>query len=795
MVWLVTQTVTLADGSTEQVLVPQLYAVVREGDLSNTGALLSGSSVNLNLSGDLTNTGTIAGRSVVSVAADNINNLGGRITGHDVVAQAATDLNNIGGQISASNSLLASAGRDINVTSTTQSTQTATTSIDRVAGLYVTGANGTLVAAAARDMNLTAATISSAGTATLQAAGSLNLQALTQSQSINTTRDASNYTRMAQSQSVGTTVQASHNVTLSAGQDLTATAASINSTTGDTLLAAGNNVNLLAGSNSTSLATASYAKRSGMFGSGSTRMRNSGSSVEAVVNRLSGNNLSVIAGQNLTSYGTQFQAQNSLYVEGKDTSAFYAVSNATETQSSFESSSSFLGIKLESKAVNDSLQSSLALGSQLVSQNKIDVGVGNQASFSGADIQAPQISFTQTDPSKAGELILGGSINTTQTSHTEKNVSAGVWQEMSGHGSTVQTLNQTSLNGNVSFDSALKITAQIPDTKGGQALKSQINALLTQGNGVGLDYLNALAANPNVQWDKVALANEHWSYSQQGLTPAGAALLSIAVAAYAPGLGNSLTGSITSAAGASTAAALNAGFVALQAQAAVAMVNNGGDIGKTLSQLGSSDSIKGLLTTMVTAGALNSLDQALGFTNSTPTATGQTGAGSLGANGVATSQAANQFGQNLLKNITNNVAAAAIDAAISGKPFNADSLSKALSGALITAGMAAGANAIGDAAAAQNGQPAQIDTFTQKIAHAILGCAGGAAMAGNSNGCSAGAVGAVVGELTAEYAKDAKLSDANTLALAKVVSAAAGVLVGITWLRSMLRPLREKTPY
>jgi len=102
-----------------------------------------------------------------------------------------------------------------------------------VAGLYVTGANGvpgTLVAAAARDMNLTAATISSAGTATLQAASSLNLQALTQSQSINTTRDASNYIRMAQSQSVGTTVQASHNVTLSAGQDLTATAATINST-------------------------------------------------------------------------------------------------------------------------------------------------------------------------------------------------------------------------------------------------------------------------------------------------------------------------------------------------------------------------------------------------------------------------------------------------------------------------------------------------------------------------------------------------------------------------------------
>jgi len=103
MVWLVAQTVTLPDGSTEQVLVPQLYAVVREDDLTNTGTIM----------------GNMAGCSLVSVAADNIHNLGGRISGSDVTAQAATDLNNIGGQISAS--LLASAGRDINLKTTTRS--------------------------------------------------------------------------------------------------------------------------------------------------------------------------------------------------------------------------------------------------------------------------------------------------------------------------------------------------------------------------------------------------------------------------------------------------------------------------------------------------------------------------------------------------------------------------------------------------------------------------------------------------------------------------------------------------
>jgi filamentous hemagglutinin len=39
-------------------------------------------------------------------------------------------------------------------------------------------------------------------------------------------------------------------------------------------------------------------------------------------------------------------------------------------------------------------------------------------------------------------------------------------------------------------------------------------------------------------------------------------------------------------------------------------------------------------------------------------------------------------------------------------------------------------------------------------------------------------VGAVIGEMTAQYAKDAKLSDGQALALAKTLAAASGVLVG-----------------
>ena len=45
----------------------------------------------------------------------------------------------------------------------------------------------------------------------------------------------------------------------------------------------------------------------------------------------------------------------------------------------------------------------------------------------------------------------------------------------------------------------------------------------------------------------------------------------------------------------------------------------------------------------------------MGF-DSTQTAMDQMGTGSLANNGIATSPAANQFQQNLLKNVTNNLA-------------------------------------------------------------------------------------------------------------------------------------------
>ncbi|MDB5821242.1 MAG: hypothetical protein JWQ11_4882, partial [Rhizobacter sp.] len=143
IVWLVEQTVTLPDGSTQRVLVPQVYVRVKSGDLDGSGALLAGQSLELNLTGQLDNTnGKIGSRTVTAITAESIKNLGGRMTGTDLAAHTRGDLDNNGGTIDAVRSINATAEGNILLQSTTKTASNATssrTTIDRVAGLYITG--------------------------------------------------------------------------------------------------------------------------------------------------------------------------------------------------------------------------------------------------------------------------------------------------------------------------------------------------------------------------------------------------------------------------------------------------------------------------------------------------------------------------------------------------------------------------------------------------------------------------------------------------------------------------------
>ena len=199
IVWLVEQTVTLADGSKQKVLVPQVYVRAREGDITGDGALISGESLVMNSKGDLINSGT----------------LGGRISGADVSVEARGDLN---------------------VRSSTQQIQNGNTQhtvVDRIAGLYVSGEGGSLSATADGNLSVDGARIVNAGQ------GGSTVLSAGQTLSLGEVKGTG--------AAVQTAVQTQGDTVLSAGQDLTTRNAQLHTTQGTLALAAGQDLALKGG--------------------------------------------------------------------------------------------------------------------------------------------------------------------------------------------------------------------------------------------------------------------------------------------------------------------------------------------------------------------------------------------------------------------------------------------------------------------------------------------------------------------------------------------------------------------
>ncbi len=255
MVWLVSQDVTLPDGTHQSVLVPKLYlAQASTVDLNSTGALVTGKAVNLNASGDLANSGRIVGDMATQVVGNTIVNrgaIGG--AGGATLVQAVQDVRNIGGSITGQN-VAVQAGRDvINETQTISNLQTIGPN-GYSAGATGVGSVGSITATnnvsvlAGRDITLAGATVSAGNNAQLAAGRDLNLGTVTQG----TTQDAvsrggQSYFHDQTTTVSGSTVSAGGNVVAVAGRDATLTSSAIQAG-GDATVVAGRNVTVTAAS-------------------------------------------------------------------------------------------------------------------------------------------------------------------------------------------------------------------------------------------------------------------------------------------------------------------------------------------------------------------------------------------------------------------------------------------------------------------------------------------------------------------------------------------------------------------
>ncbi|GAB3544862.1 hypothetical protein GCM10027343_20650 [Noviherbaspirillum agri] len=373
------------------------------------------------------------------------------------------------------------------------------------------------------------------------------------------------------------------------------------------------------------------------------------------------------------------------------------------------------GVGRKTKQTSSIQETTLARTTMEAENIRITATAGD-VHIAGTTIATPG---TLTLGAASGSVALDGQ-QTEITTSAESFKKDLVYQKAKGKGGTEQVTEYNNIDAGTVVVEAPGITAQVGS-------KDSVAQLAAQP---GMGWVNQIVNDPkvNINWEQIEDISSKWDYKAQGLTPEGAAVLTVVVAYFTWGaasgagaaVGDATVGTLgvtgsTIAAGATTAAVST-----LATQAAIAVANNPTDPGAALKELGSSANVKGLIAAMVTGGALQWLNLP---------STGE----------PALQGGAQKFTQQLSQNLQAGVAKAVINTAVYGGSLE-DNLKSNLLTAFIDTGAAQGAHAIGDMA---------LDNLTNKIAHAMAGCAAGAATAG-SEGCSAGALGAAMGEIAAE---------------------------------------------
>ncbi|CAI1015233.1 DUF637 domain-containing protein [Serratia entomophila] len=383
--------------------------------------------------------------------------------------------------------------------------------------------------------------------------------------------------------------------------------------------------------------------------------------------------MSLVANRNIAAYGTDFSSGGNMYIAANGPLTFEAVKNRTQhsgdgnySESVTQQSSVLNSGGLLTLLSNGSI---LFQGTRLLAKGTLDVAAKGGYLYAQAVeefnhyedkkktcskwsfcITKKEVTQTRHDvTNKVTEFSAGGDINllsrddsTYEASKIEagknarltstngkinfravKNtsfeqtvsISKGFFikQADKGYTDTTWLLPNIYTGGKLTIDAAQGVTADVK-AQNGQALQSAINAM---GNSPGTEWLKGLNQRGDVQWSVVKDAYDSWDYKSQSLNPAVAAVIAIAAAAVTAGAGlaaaagNSAV-TATGAAGASASAVYGsayAGMTSLMSQAAVALVENQGNLSKTLKALGSSGSVKSVVTAMAIGGALAGFDE------------------------------------------------------------------------------------------------------------------------------------------------------------------------------------------
>lgn len=417
IVWLVEQTVTLADGSTTTALVPQVYLRLRPGDLDGQGALLAGANVDIKLGNGLVNTGNIAGRKLVTIDAGNIEHLGGSISGQYVGLSSDKDIRIAGATVTASDALSVKAAGNVSVASTVETLSDGgthayeITQLDRVAGLYVTNPSGegALSVVAGGDISLKAAQIRNAGMdgfTQLAAGGNLDLGAQTLGRSTDSTFDDRNHVRSSQTTHAVSSIEGAGDVVLAASKDINLAAAQIKAA-GGLALQAGGDINSQALVDSESRDFSSAGKRSSLTSSRSDEtVRGSQLSADGGIALSAGRDVNLVAAE------VRSEQEAITIGAGRDVNLTSAQEEHTWEQ---DTQRKKRGLTSTTRtATHDATQDVLAVGTVL-SGERVSIGAGRDITAEGAKIAA------------TGDVVMAAkgnlSIVAAESSHSEQHSS------------------------------------------------------------------------------------------------------------------------------------------------------------------------------------------------------------------------------------------------------------------------------------------------------------------------------------------------------------------------------------
>ncbi|HBU86257.1 MAG TPA: hemagglutinin, partial [Acinetobacter sp.] len=451
---------------------------------------------------------------------------------------------------------------------------------------------------------------------------------------------------------------------------------------------------------------------------------------------------------NIDIYSGRFTAEGgTISINSGGNLNLYTVEESSRSDVDITKKSSFAGIKYNTSKTN-------ATRTQVT-----EIPATLKADYIGTkSVYDTRLFGTEFEYLIGSTLEAGGKLEliaakTSITDLLKKEKNSVVWQSMQDKGSITETAQLPSFNGPLlpTFKAAGGLSVQVPISEKDVNKVELRNEILKLANQPGNAYLKELVNRKDVDWQTVLLTQKDWDYKSQGLTGAGAAIIVIivtiitmgsgtAAAAGAAGgaaasgttvgLGASMLGAAgvtTTAAGAIVPSALgamaNAAITSLAAQASIGLINNGGDIGKTLKDLGSKDSIKNLAASVVTAGLMSQVGTTLNIKlNDMPRL------------------------ERLTNNFIQGVGSNIISSSIQGNNLS-DNLNAIILSGLTNALHAEVAQGIGE-----NFSPLLKDNpdLFDKVLHKIIHIAAGCAIGSVQKQCEAGAIGAGVGEILAE---------------------------------------------